>query len=272
VRWKADTSRVNNNKRRSLDDITACSLGLTSQEAPQTKGEIKMLKTVLLLIAASLLLATSMFSQGTATAANTTSASPAATTPKRSAVFRPTKDQIAQVQKILKDKKLYTGEATGKYDDGTRAGIKSFQKDNGLKETGTLNRATLEKFGVELTDAQKAIPASPNSYASADDKTPSSKSKDSKSGSSKSTSNKTIFRATSDQVKAAQKILKDGSMYSGEQTGKLDEATRDGLKKYQDANGLKVTGTLNQATLEKMGIELTDKQKAASSSSTTTQE
>ena len=39
----------------------------------------------------------------------------------------------------------------------------------------------------------------------------------------------------------------------------------DGLKKYQDANGLKVTGTLNQATLEKMGIALTDKQKAAAS-------
>lgn len=56
-------------------------------------------------------------------------------------------------------------------------------------------------------------------------------------------------------------MLKDGGMYAGEQTGKLDDATREGLKKYQQANGLKVTGTLNQATLEKMGIELTDKQK-----------
>ena len=50
-------------------------------------------------------------------------------------------------------------------------------------------------------------------------------------------------------------------MYAGEQTGKLDDPTRDGLKKYQEANGLKVTGTLNQVTLEKMGIALTDKQK-----------
>ena len=47
-----------------------------------------------------------------------------------------------------------------------------------------------------------------------------------------------------------------------EQTGKLDIATRDGLKKYQQAEGLKVTGTLNKVTLEKMGIALTDKQKA----------
>jgi hypothetical protein len=33
------------------------------------------------------------------------------------------------------------------------------------------------------------------------------------------------------------------------------------LKKYQAANGLSPTGTLNQITLEKMGIALTDKQK-----------
>ena len=228
------------------------------------------MKTVLLLMAACLVFATSLFAQGTSSAAATSTASASSTSTKKSAVFRPTKDQISQVQKILKDKKLYNGEATGKYDDATRTGIKGFQKDNGLKETGTLNRATLEKFGVELTDAQKAIPASPNSYATADDKSSTSKSTDSKSSSKGS---KTIFRASSDQVKAAQKLLKDKSMYTGEQTGKLDDATRDGLKKYQDSNGLKVTGTLNQATLEKMGIALTDKQKAdaAASSSSTTQ-
>jgi peptidoglycan hydrolase-like protein with peptidoglycan-binding domain len=218
-------------------------------------------------MATSLIFASSLFAQGSGSTASSASTSSSTSYSKRSAVFRPTKDQITQVQKILKDKKLYNGEATGKYDDATRNGIKSFQKDNGLKETGTLNRATLEKFGVELTDAQKAIPVSPNSYASADDKSSPKKSTDSSPGSSK---NKTIFRATSDQIKSAQKVLKDKSMYSGEQSGKLDDATRDGLKKYQDANGIKVTGTLNQATLEKMGIELTDKQKAASSSANTT--
>jgi peptidoglycan hydrolase-like protein with peptidoglycan-binding domain len=69
------------------------------------------------------------------------------------------------------------------------------------------------------------------------------------------------FRATADQVKQAQAILKQRSFYNGEQTGKLDPATRTGLKKYQEAEGLKVTGTLNKVTLEKMAITLTDKQK-----------
>lgn len=71
-----------------------------------------------------------------------------------------------------------------------------------------------------------------------------------------------IFRANKDQIKEAQGILKTRGFYSGEQTGKLDPDTRAGLKKYQAAETLKVTGTLNKVTLEKMGVALTDKQKA----------
>ena len=71
-----------------------------------------------------------------------------------------------------------------------------------------------------------------------------------------------VFRATKDQINQAQTILKERGFYSGNQTGKLDEATRDGLRKYQQAEGLKNTGTLNKVTLEKMGVALTEKQKA----------
>ncbi|MEP7211606.1 MAG: peptidoglycan-binding domain-containing protein [Acidobacteriota bacterium] len=176
--------------------------------------------------------------------------------PKRGPVFRATKSQVKEVQTMLKDKKLYSGEATGMRDDATRASIKSFQKDNGLKETGTLNRATLEKMGIELTDTQKAIPVSPNSYAASDKG-------DSMTASPDAKPKRVIFRATKDQITEAQTMLKTKGMYTGEATGKLDDATREGLRKFQTANGVKVTGTLNRATLEKMGIDLTDKQKAA---------
>jgi hypothetical protein len=70
-----------------------------------------------------------------------------------------------------------------------------------------------------------------------------------------------VFRATKEQINQAQVLLKQRNFYGGEQTGKLDDATRAGLKQYQQAEGLKVTGTLNKLTLEKMGITLTDKQK-----------
>ncbi|NOT49411.1 MAG: peptidoglycan-binding protein [Acidobacteria bacterium] len=237
------------------------------------------MKKLLFLIALSLTCGVSLNAQSTTTppapsasprpastitvaeAKNTKSPTAAAPAKKRGPVFRPTKDQIKQVQAMLKEKSLYKGEATGSYNDETRSAIKSFQKDNGLKQTGTLNRATLEKMNIELTENQKAIPVSESSFADADEeKKPA---KEEKAASSEPKPKKApIFRATGDQIKEAQKMLKAGSMYSGEQTGKLDDATRDGLKKYQEANGIKVTGTLNRVTLEKMGIALTEKQKA----------
>ena len=71
-----------------------------------------------------------------------------------------------------------------------------------------------------------------------------------------------VFRATKEQVKQAQDILRQRGFYAGESTGKLDPTTREGLRKYQEAEGLKVTGTLNAATLQKMNVTLSDRQKA----------
>ena len=163
---------------------------------------------------------------------------------KRPPIFRANKDQITQVQKMLKVTE------TGKMDDAFRSEIKKYQSGNGLKATGTLNRATLEKMGIKLTDKQKEIPVSPNSMASADADQPTATKK-----------RGPVFRANKEQITEAQKKLKTGAMYAGEETGKLDDATRDGIRKFQTANGVKATGTLNRETLEKMGIALTDKQK-----------
>lgn len=225
-----------------------------------------MIKRLFLLLSLSVFLTTVGFAQGPDPAEGTTKTTARSDTKKRPPVFRPTKDQIIQVQIKLKDKKLYSGEASGKYNEETRTGIKSFQKDNGLKQTGTLNRATLEKFEVELTDSQKLIPVSQNSYAAASDPDTSSATTASKTTKPKPV----IFRATVDQIKAAQRTLKGKGLYAGEETGKLDDDTRAALKKFQDESGIKVTGTLNALTLDKMGIPLTDKQKADAASTAKT--
>jgi peptidoglycan hydrolase-like protein with peptidoglycan-binding domain len=169
---------------------------------------------------------------------------------KRGPIFRANKDQVNAAQAKLKTKGIYTGEATGKLDDATRAALKSFQKESGLNPTGTLNRATLEKMSIELTEQQKQIPIPESSYAKAG-----------ASGSNGDKPARSVFRATKEQISEAQRRLKTGGMYVGDETGKLDDTTREGLKKYQEANGLRVTGTLNQVTLEKMGVALTDRQK-----------
>ena len=90
----------------------------------------------------------------------------------------------------------------------------------------------------------------------------STSSTETKTGTKQGSKRGPIFRATREQINQAQSILKDRGFYAGEQIGKLDDATREGLRKYQQAEGLKVTGTLNRITLEKMSIALTEKQKA----------
>ena len=201
------------------------------------------MKKLIYMLLVSFLTVVSITAQTTPTPNPSKSPAMTETKPKK-LIFRANKEQIMTVQQMLKVAE------TGKMDDPTRAAIKVYQPTNGLKATGTLNRATLEKMGVALTDKQKETPVSPNSLASSDAKS-----------ADPNKPKRIIFRASKEQIMQAQKMMKGKSLYAGEEVGKLDDATRESLKKYQTANSLTATGTLNQVTLEKMGIALTDKQK-----------
>ncbi len=90
-------------------------------------------------------------------AANGKIATKAEAPARRGPVFRANKGQIVQAQTLLKQAGHFAGEATGKLDPETRSALKKYQANSGLKETGTLNRVTLDKMGITLTDKQKAI-------------------------------------------------------------------------------------------------------------------
>lgn len=53
---------------------------------------------------------------------------------------------VKNLQKKLKKLGYYTGSIDGDYGSGTKAAVKSFQKRNGLKQTGEANRKTIEKL------------------------------------------------------------------------------------------------------------------------------
>lgn len=161
--------------------------------------------------------------------------------------FRVNKEQITQAQAILAKESGYTGPKNGKYDKDLRASIRDYQSANGLKRTGSLNKATLQKMGIGLTEAQEAFPSNPDDLAS-------------ESGSR--ATGRRIFRASKQQITEVQKMLTAKGLYGGSASGKLDDATRESIKKWQENNGIKVTGTLNKETLEAMGIELTESQRS----------
>ncbi|HQX56079.1 MAG TPA: peptidoglycan-binding domain-containing protein [Pyrinomonadaceae bacterium] len=215
-----------------------------------------MLKKFLLLATALLVFSGAALGQGTT--GTTTAAS--TEKPAKPAAFRATKDQIKQGQQILINGKLYSGEATGVYGD-SRPAIKSYQKANGLDENGKFDKATLEKMGIALTDKQKGIAT-----------TETTKSKTTGSSTTGATNAKATstgdgpkrpapFQANKDQITALQNKLKDAKLFTGEANGERSDALKDAIKKYQEANDLNATGGVNAATLGKLGIALTDKQK-----------
>ncbi len=114
------------------------------------------MRTLLTLIALLFVFTVTAAAQNSNSSA-TTSASNTNTTKKRGPVFRATKDQIMQAQGVLKQRSFYSGEQTGKLDDPTRTGLKEYQKAEGIKVTGTLNKEPLEKMGIPLTDKQKTM-------------------------------------------------------------------------------------------------------------------
>jgi peptidoglycan hydrolase-like protein with peptidoglycan-binding domain len=116
-----------------------------------------MKKLPLLVLSVVLLCAVTAVAQNSNSSTNTNTAKANANKPKRGPVFRATADQIKQAQAILKQRNFYSGEETGKLSPETRAGLKLYQAAEGLKATGTLNKVTLVKMGIALTDKQKAM-------------------------------------------------------------------------------------------------------------------
>jgi len=212
-----------------------------------------MLKRLFLAIAAMLFLTCGICAQADSSSSKSEATKASASeNDSKPAAFRPTKDQIKKGQEILIAKKFWNGEATGVYGE-SRSAIKDYQKANGLEQTGKFDKATLAKMGIPLTDKQKGI------------ETPSSSKSSSSSSSNGETKHSPIFRATKEQIAALQKVLKDAKLFSGAADGERSDELKEAVKKYQEANGLKATGGINGATLEKAGIALTDSQKAGMS-------
>jgi len=228
-----------------------------------------MFKKILLIMSVCLLFAAGIFAQDDTASAKTDKPEVKTTTsdaPKTATRFVPNKEQIKQGQALLKEKKLYDGEASGTYNDETRAAIRVYQKENGLTLSGNFNRATLEKMNIALTDKQKGSGSSSGTTSTSSATTTKTTASTSPATSTSSTSEgpkrPAPFQATKEQITALQAKLKEAKLFSGAADGERSDDLKEAVKKYQEANDLKATGGINAVTLEKAGIALTDKQKA----------
>ncbi len=120
-------------------------------------------------------------------------------------------DDVLELQTRLRELQYYTGKLSGRYREGTRDAVRSFQADFGLEETGIADAVT-----------QSVL------YA-------------------------TLYRplrvgSSGDDVKALQTRLMELGYYTGKVSGNYLEGTQNGIRAFQENNGLKVTGIADPDT------------------------
>jgi len=77
----------------------------------------------------------------------------------------PTPERINEIQEALARRGVFTGTATGQWDDSTVEAMKKFQSSNGLNPSGKLDALTLEKLGLGAETAGLAAPTPPPNWA-----------------------------------------------------------------------------------------------------------
>ena len=78
-----------------------------------------------------------------------------------------TGSQVKKMQTMLGQAGMYTGEATGKYDDATAQAVSKYQQSVGLNGNGVFDNATLQKLYGSLQSGQSAAQTQQNTPAAA---------------------------------------------------------------------------------------------------------
>ena len=146
-----------------------------------------------------------------------------------------TGSSVRALQTKLKELGYYTGTVDGDYGDGTTAAVVAFQNANGLTADGIAGKATLNLLyggsgggssGGGTNPDVYAVTATTNGYTTIA----------SNSGSSKA------------NITALQSSLSSNGYYSGTLDGDYGSVTVNAVKAFQEAKGLRVTGTAGPST------------------------
>ena len=135
---------------------------------------------------------------------------------------------VKQLQQRLKQLGYYNNTIDGDYGNGTVTAVKAFQKKNGLTQTGTADKKTLDK--IYSTSAISASDKVENADTSA-----------------------TLKKGSKgEEVKKLQRRLKELGYYSATVDGDYGSGTVTAVKAFQKKNGLTQNGTADETTLKKV--------------------
>ncbi len=135
-------------------------------------------------------------------------------------------EKVSELQNLLKTLGLVSWEATGYFGPLTQEAIKSFQRTNGLVDTGVVNLETWLKL-LGKTKEELSI----SEFFDLPD---------------------LFFGAENDKVKELQNILKDKGLVDWEATGYFGTKTEAAIKSFQVMNGLMETGIVDLQTWSRL--------------------
>jgi peptidoglycan hydrolase-like protein with peptidoglycan-binding domain len=156
-------------------------------------------------------------------------------------------DQVRVIQQALLDLKRLRSTPDGALGPLTRAAIRDFQKDAGLRPTGEPSRELYAALLSARNDIVRAspLPAPPPTVVDTT-KPAATKVETAKADSSAWPANR------SDQMKAIQVLLRDMRLYSGAIDGQPNGATQAAIRAYQRSAGLKETGDADKALFDSL--------------------
>ena len=67
--------------------------------------------------------------------------------------------EVEEIQRVLKERGIFTGEITGYYGAQTAQAVSEFQRQQGLPETGIADERTLKRMGITIGDLPEATDA-----------------------------------------------------------------------------------------------------------------
>lgn len=130
--------------------------------------------------------------------------------------------QLRQVQQALNQKGFDAGNVDGNWGAETRDALRNFQQAQGLKQTGQLDSQTISALGVQLDQAAMHYDAQ---------------------------------ELSQQQIQQVQRSLNQKGFDAGTVDGKWNSRTQSALRNFQQAQGMKQTGSLDQKTVSSLGVD-----------------
>lgn len=162
-----------------------------------------------------------------------------------------------EIQKILKDAQFDPGPADGVMGSRTRKAIRDFQREKGLWPTGKVDSKTWLELNREKEDLKKETAS--QSLVLPFEKYPRDIKSEEETAKIRGPQEKALKeKLPKDRKKQIQIALQKAGFYKGKIDGKIGPQTKEAIKAFQKAKGLKVDGAVGAQTWAELNKYLKD--------------